>query len=110
MQCLKKIALAAVLAAAMVCSAKELKVLTIGNSFADSAFHYLPSVVKSVHVVPSYEYAYLPFSTVFPAASMQSVSKRMAYVSSASSSAGDCHVSVTFSAVRMRIDTAAPLP
>lgn len=48
MQCLKKIALAAVLAAAMVCSAKELKVLTIGNSFADSAFHYLPSVVKSV--------------------------------------------------------------
>lgn len=48
MQCLKKIALAAVLAAATVCSAKELKVLTIGNSFADSAFHYLPSVVKSV--------------------------------------------------------------
>lgn len=48
MRSLKTMALGLVLAAATVCSAKELKVLTIGNSFADSAFRFLPAVVKSV--------------------------------------------------------------
>ncbi len=48
MRMLKSIALGAVLAASTVCSAKDLKVLTIGNSFAESAFRFLPSVVKSV--------------------------------------------------------------
>jgi hypothetical protein len=48
---LKKGALILLLASMSVPSAlqaKELKVLTIGNSFADSVFRYLPAIVKSV--------------------------------------------------------------
>lgn len=41
-------AMVVLLAAAVACRAETLKVLTIGNSFADSAFHYLPQVVNSV--------------------------------------------------------------
>jgi len=39
---------AAMMFAACSLSAKEIKVLTIGNSFADSVFVYLPDVAKSV--------------------------------------------------------------
>lgn len=45
---MKRIFAAALLLFALACaSAKEIAVLTIGNSFAQSAFVYLPSVVKS---------------------------------------------------------------
>ena len=45
---MKRISAAALLLFALACaSAKEIAVLTIGNSFAQSAFVYLPSVVKS---------------------------------------------------------------
>ena len=46
---MKRILAAALLFFALVfASAREISVLTIGNSFAQSAFVYLPSVVKSV--------------------------------------------------------------
>ncbi len=45
---LKKLCLLTVLLAAAVLPAAEVKVLTIGNSFADSVFVYLPQIVKSV--------------------------------------------------------------
>ena len=32
----------------VIANAKEIKVLTIGNSFADSVFEYLPKIVQSV--------------------------------------------------------------
>lgn len=46
---MKKIIIAAIAAAAFIAaaSAKELKVLTIGNSFADSVFTYLPKIAKA---------------------------------------------------------------
>ena len=39
---------AAVLCCAAGVQAQELKVLTIGNSFADSVFEFLPKIVQSV--------------------------------------------------------------
>ena len=46
---MKKIIIAAIAAAAFVGAAfaKDLKVLTIGNSFADSVFTYLPKIAKA---------------------------------------------------------------
>ena len=48
MRNLKTVLLGIVLAGSILCSAKELKVLTIGNSFADSVFRFLPAVTESV--------------------------------------------------------------
>ncbi|MDR0933024.1 MAG: DUF4886 domain-containing protein [Victivallales bacterium] len=45
---MKKVLVVAGIAGVIGCHATELKVLTIGNSFADSVFMYLPAIVQSV--------------------------------------------------------------
>ena len=55
-----QIFLGAIMLTGINLSAKELKVLTIGNSFADSVFVYLPSIAENAGYPLLIERANLP--------------------------------------------------